>query len=592
MLRAIIIMIISCSGIVRAQHVVLFKPTDKPESAIKDYFNKPVQVSDTNAVELTYNKLLAQLFSQGYVNAHIISVEHKIDTSIINLFTGSPVKWGKINVPDDVLSSRDLARFRSLSGKIISIKELDVLFNQLITYYENNGYPFASVRLNSITQEENKLYAQLEVNTGKLIIIDSVAVTGDVLLTNRYIQNYLGIKNDAVYNEEFIRGISRKINELPFIELAKQPSVSFYAERAIVTLYLKNKNANRFDFILGVLPNSTLQATPGRLLITGDVQLNLYNALSFGEQVSVRFEKFQARTTRAKARIVYPYVLSSPFGLDAGFNLFVNDSIFRNLEYDFGVQYSYSGSNYIKGYYKRFESRIIYVDTSLILFTKKLPATLDVNNSTYGVEYALDKTDFRFNPRKGFGLILNVAVGLRRIEPNNKIVNLTDPINPEFYYRSLYDSIQNKGNQYRATFRFYKYWPLANHSAIKTQMDLGYIIGKDIVVGELFRLGGNKFLRGFDEESILVSNYQILNLEYRLLLDQYSFLSVFTDQGIMSRFTNLTDYTTIYTAGVGAGFTFQTKAGLFNLNYALGRTNNSSFSFRAAKIHFGYINIF
>jgi hemolysin activation/secretion protein len=123
-------------------------------------------------------------------------------------------------------------------------------------------------------------------------------------------------------------------------------------------------------------------------------------------------------------------------------------------------------------------------------------------------------------------------------------------------------------------------------------MDLGYIIGKDIVVGELFRLGGNKFLRGFDEESILVSNYQILNLEYRLLLDQYSFLSVFTDQGIMSQFTNLTDYTTIYTAGVGAGFTFQTKAGLFNLNYALGRTNNSSFSFRAAKIHFGYINIF
>ncbi len=590
--RSLYLLFFFLFGSVKAQHTLIIRAKNYSDKEFKNIISYPSQIADSNAAINTLNKTLAQLFAKGYVNAYVNSFSNIKDSTFISLSLGTVVKWGRIDVSDELLASRELSRVKSLSGRIVAINELDILFNQILRYYENNGYPFASIQLKSLIEKDSRIYADLSIDRGKLILIDSVAIIGDITLTNRYIQNYIGIKKGALYNEELVRNISQKLRELPFLESAKQPTINFFADKAIITLYLKKKNANRFDFIIGVLPNSSLINSSGKVLITGDVQLNLQNALGYGEQLSLRFEKFQARTTRAKSRIIYPFLLSTPFGIDAGFNLFVNDSIFRNLEYDIGIQYLYTGGNYIKGYYKRFETRIISVDTAAVLFTKKLPSNLDVNNSTYGIEYAYDKTDFRFNPRKGYGFILNVAVGLRRIEPNLRIINLKDPFNPEFSFRSLYDSIQNKGNQYRGIIRFYKYWPVANHAVIKIQIDAGYIIGKNIVVGELFRLGGNKFLRGFDEESILVSSYQVLNIEYRLLLDQFSFISVFTDIGVMNRFSGNTNYTVTYPTGFGTGLTFQTRAGLFNVSYALGRTEVAPVSFRAAKIHFGYINIF
>jgi hypothetical protein len=42
----------------------------------------------------------------------------------------------------------------------------------------------------------------------------------------------------------------------------------------------------------------------------------------------------------------------------------------------------------------------------------------------------------------------------------------------------------------------------------------------------------------------------------------------------------------------GAGISFQTKAGIFSMNYALGSEQGNPIQFRGAKIHFGFINYF
>jgi hypothetical protein len=44
--------------------------------------------------------------------------------------------------------------------------------------------------------------------------------------------------------------------------------------------------------------------------------------------------------------------------------------------------------------------------------------------------------------------------------------------------------------------------------------------------------------------------------------------------------------------GFGAGLNFETRAGIFAFNYALGKKNQNPIDFRAGKIHFGYISIF
>jgi len=47
-----------------------------------------------------------------------------------------------------------------------------------------------------------------------------------------------------------------------------------------------------------------------------------------------------------------------------------------------------------------------------------------------------------------------------------------------------------------------------------------------------------------------------------------------------------------YPFGFGAGFTFQTKAGLLSLSYAMGKQKNIPLDLQKGKIHFGITSYF
>lgn len=97
-------------------------------------------------------------------------------------------------------------------------------------------------------------------------------------------------------------------------------------------------------------------------------------------------------------------------------------------------------------------------------------------------------------------------------------------------------------------------------------------------------------LRGFDEEAIFASLFSVVTLEYRFLLSKNSYFNLFYDAAYVE---NRADgYENDFPFGFGAGLAFETKAGLFGVSYALGRQQSAPIDFRAAKIHFGYVNYF
>ena len=44
--------------------------------------------------------------------------------------------------------------------------------------------------------------------------------------------------------------------------------------------------------------------------------------------------------------------------------------------------------------------------------------------------------------------------------------------------------------------------------------------------------------------------------------------------------------------GTGLGLAFETKAGIFNLAWAIGKRNDTDLNLRQSKIHFGFVNYF
>ena len=136
------------------------------------------------------------------------------------------------------------------------------------------------------------------------------------------------------------------------------------------------------------------------------------------------------------------------------------------------------------------------------------------------------------------------------------------------------------------------FFPVGKKSTVKTAVGIGIFGSQNVFRNELFRIGGYKLLRGFDEESIYASSYSVVTFEYRYLVGINSYLFGFTDIGFTKTKFQSTDFNNQYT-GVGLGLAFETKFGLLNVSYAVGKRNDLKLNIReASKIHFGYINYF
>ena len=124
------------------------------------------------------------------------------------------------------------------------------------------------------------------------------------------------------------------------------------------------------------------------------------------------------------------------------------------------------------------------------------------------------------------------------------------------------------------------------------RVDAGLVISKDAVYNsELFRIGGNRRLRGFDEESILASWYNILTVEWRFLFGNNSYAYVFGDVAYMQNKSIDSNYDD-WPFGFGVGIALETKVGIFGLSYALGARQGNPILFQNSKLHFGYVYSF
>ena len=217
------------------------------------------------------------------------------------------------------------------------------------------------------------------------------------------------------------------------------------------------------------------------------------------------------------------------------------------------------------------------VDTNLVKATRQLPPNIDVRAVNIGLDYELNTTNYRFNPKRGNELRLVSSVGIKTISPNNEILGLKDP---SFDFGSLYDSIKLRTYQLRAKLTAAHYFPAGKRSTLKTVFNGGVFSSQSVFRNELFQIGGYKLLRGFDEESIYATQYGVITLEYRNLLGLNSYLFTFIDAGWVKNKYQAIDIKNNFISA-GLGLVFETRAGLLNISFAVGKRNDVKFNLAA-----------
>lgn len=568
--------------------------SDKAENYLSDKIEFDENIQDTPSLTATLRKILKDLQAQGYLAASVDSILLKDSlTYLAHLHIGQAYEWLQLrngNVDEAWLSKAGF-REQLYRGKILNIERVQKVQDALLSEAENNGFPFASTRLDSISIVANQVAASLVMNKGEYIEIDTIQVDGRVQLSKKYLENYLGIPPDSPYDKSKILRIPQRIQELPFLKESQPLDVTFYGDRAVINLYLEPKKASRFDFIIGILPNTISNGAveTTTFTLTGDLKGEFYNSFGFGEQILVELEQLRPLTPRLNAAVNYPYILNTPFGADAKLRIFKQDTSFLEVASDVGAQYLLEGGNYIKAFWNNQGSNLLEVDTVRIKQEERLPENLDFQFNAFGLEYQQQKLDYRFNPRKGWSVFLRASAGLKNITPNTRIIELSDT---ETDFQGLYDSLSLNTFQYTLSTTLAAYLPLSKRSTIKLQNRTEAIFANaPILSNEQFRIGGNKILRGFDEQSVLASQYSLFTLEPRLLIGTNSYFYAFLDYAFIRDFTRKRDLIN-NALGFGAGLTLETGVGVFGISLALGQRTNIPLNFRNPKIHFGYVSLF
>ena len=536
------------------------------------------------------NKLPAQLQLQGYTGASIDSIRLDTASTFISLFLGIQQKWVQLNT--DSINRKVLEAGGYFSdnfiNKPVNFGELQLMKERMLNYLENNGYPFAAVYLDSVMMKETGMTASLKIKEGPLYKVDSIRIFGKAKLSNYFLQRYLSIPNKSIYSKEKLELVDRRILELPYVQSQAPSDLTMLGTGSVLNLYLQPKRSSQVNFLVGFLPANN---ETGKLQLTGDVNLNLKNALGSGETIALNWQQLQLSSPRLILGYQQPYIFRSSFGIDFGFELFKKDSTFLQLNAQFGIQYLLSARQSGKLFIHQQKTTLLAagVDTNAIKVTKKLPVNVDVNAISVGVDYEWANTNYKFNPRNGNEVRVITTVGIKTISKNSDILNLTDP---GFDYNSLYDSLKLKTYQLRIKLNAAHYFPAGKRATFKLQVNGGYFSSPNIFRNELFQIGGYKLLRGFDEESIYATQYGVVTAEYRYLLGLNSYLFGFADGGWARNKFQDTDVKNNFLS-TGIGLLFETKFGLLNMSFALGKRSDTNFDLRrASKIHFGYINYF
>lgn len=528
-----------------------------------------IKVSGISEARQWCEDLRVHLIGDGWLEASMDSLMTSGDTLMCVVHQGPRYAWASLgsgDVPPEIASA---ARFRErfYAGRPITPRQMARLYEGLLTECEEHGYPFASIGLDSILQQNGGLHAVLHLDRGPFTRIDSLIIRGSARIGARYLQAHTGIRPGDPYSESLIAGLDKRMRELPFVSQRQAPYVLFTPGATKVYLFIDAKRASSFNGILGVQPDPVT----GKVKFTGDLDLRLRNALKRGEAIDLNWRALADQTQDLKVRFNYPFAFNTPFGTDLSLKLFKRDTTFLEVSLRAALEYLLGRGDKITASVSERSSQRLGRDFSA---TAGLG---DVKITSYGLGAQRERFDYRFNPREGLAMDIDASVGNKR----STTATLADQATSSYTYST----------QYEIDGHVVWHVPLGRRATIRFAGQGGSMVNPKLYRNELYRIGGIKTMRGVDEASIYCSAYAIGTVEYRFLFEENSNLLVFFDKGWwedQSQALLLTDAP----IGFGAGTSFETKAGIFSLTYALGRQFNNPIELRGGKLHFGFTSLF
>lgn len=556
LMRINLIAIVCCSiGALNAQdHRVILKGTKTIP-----FVNNEWNLNANSSLEQELKQLQHEAYQNGYWSFSVDSTQSFDDSTLVYVYLGQQARWKNVRIKNDSADvSQVIAPVVNSGGEELLSKNryLNIL-ESAVQYYEDNGYPFAKVEVVNIDSLHLANEVVLEINKGTKYRFDSLIVKGYNKINPKILWNRANLRKGALYNESKFVQLARKLSDINYIALDRAPEVVFTDEKALIYLFIKKKSTNTVNGMVGFLPNDQ-----GIVEFTGNVQLKLNNALGGDEFIAFDWRRLQASSQNLNLDFSYPYLFNTPIGFNQKLNIFRRDTLFSEVVSKTALQYLLDRYNALEFFIENRSNNNLV--SSIASENAPQSSVLLIG---FGAQWS--HLDYRNNPTKGYAFNLELASGDKEVQGID-----------------LEDDVDSRQWSLRGGADWYNH--LRGRSVLYSGLVFGHIESEVVVPIELYRLGGVNTIRGFDEEVLFASTYVIGTLEYRYLTDVNSYFSAFVDYANMEQALYNTDQSQSEAIGFGLGAAFETKAGVINLSYALGKLDNNPFLVRSGKIHIGF----
>lgn len=537
MQRILILLFFAMSFYVRSQGQTVTY-VDGKESSQTVFADTLQQINFLRDLQLSWLK-------SGFMFAGVDSVKSKDQVDMIFLHKG------------DRIQSRIQ---RSKSGNAFK------LIDKELSSFINNGFPFAYVFMDSLNVEGDKLRGTIRVNKGPEIRYDSAKFLSPINTKEVYIYNLLDLSPGEYFRESTYQRIEKQIGRSPFLSLGSPVDVSFRKNGAIVFLDILEQPSNTFQGVLGLQ-----QVNQGRSTLVGTLDLSIENLFRSGKQLQFNWERFSEESQQLKLSYLHPFFLDSRISPSLGLELLKQDTTFITRRTGVGIETFIGSTTNLALEFERISGSLLSTDIEVIR-TEDI-ADFERNSYSIGVSDGLAGSLDALQQ----DVVWSVGMGAGRKRVNRNL-NL-----PSIFY----DTIELESNYYQFDLltSFQVKWRA--RQTLFQKVELGGIVNDQPLSNELYRMGGLRSVRGFNEKSIFAQYYALSRLELRSFFEETSYFYLFYDQLIYRR-----DDIADSPFGIGLGFVLGTSSGRFSFALAGGQSDGQQLSFSELRAHFGYISRF
>jgi len=543
-------------------------------------------VPDSLTALRTVRELVLALQAEAYLTASADDMRWGRDTVRVHLYVGEQFRWAYLhngNLGDGLLTR---AGYREKFFRRTPWHPADwvALQERVLTEAENQGYPFATVGLDSLRLSGHDIAGRVVLKRGPVVYFDSLQIVGNSKTQKRFLSKYLQILPGTPYNQQRVTAAAALLRQLPYVRLRAEPEVRFARGRARVYLLLDERSANQFDAIVGLLPNTN---GGSGVQFTGDVTVALRNLRGGGKQLGLQWRKVDAASQLLDLSYLHPNIFGTPLEVGVTFNLYKQNNAqnngFLTLRPRVQVTYPTARAGRLTFFAEQRSSRLLLDSTAYANLTG-LPDNVDSEYTSYGLGYSRANLDDLFFPHRGLYMSVQGGVGTKNIRRNASI--------NENYYNDL----ALRTTQYSFGGRAERYWALSRQSVLLVRLRGEGLFNQRPFLNDMFRLGGLNSLRGFSENQFYTNAYGVGTIELRQFTGPEGYVFIFADQALLQAYqaNDLTVSALDQPTGLGAGLSFRTPAGLFQFVYSVGRSEflHTSFALTNSKIHFGLTSRF